>query len=405
MGAKVSFDPITRIIQVTAAPVLSGGQYVVELDVKEDLYSDQKEDWATDGSLRRLRPPISAIGGNPLPGSKALGSTFFLASDWKIRPYAASHVFRVNGNLYSEDGTSPFTEALGNYNVFLEQQVSSLVDSTVQQLPEIEYASFNGGVWYDSTSPYSGTAYPVGTPQQPVNNVQDAYDIAIERGFTVGYLLSDLTMPLTIPLSGFTFIGAGKDRTVITIPDAATVSGCTFEDAEVTGYLDGDNTLRDCLITSLNYVKGYVESCVLSSGTITLAGSGTAHFLDCYSGVPGAATPVIDMNGSGQALALRNYNGGIKLTNKSGSDSVSLDLNSGQVILTSTVTAGTIVVRGVGKLVDEADAVIHSGTWNGATIVNEIINKHAVTEAVWESTEGIAIFSKFLTVAKFLGLK
>ena len=47
MGQKVTFYPVTQIIQVDIAPV----DGVIDLDVKVDLYSDGKEDWIT----KRLR--------------------------------------------------------------------------------------------------------------------------------------------------------------------------------------------------------------------------------------------------------------------------------------------------------------------------------------------------------------
>ena len=93
------------------------------------------------------------------------------------------------------------------------------------------------------------------------------------------------------------------------------------------------------------------------------------------------------MGVSGQALALRNYNGGIKLINKSGTESVSIDLNSGQIKLDSTITGGDIVCRGVGKLVDaDTDEPIHTGDWYGANIINEIISIHNITDGVWDTT-------------------
>ncbi|RLD56520.1 MAG: hypothetical protein DRI97_07300 [Bacteroidetes bacterium] len=121
----------------------------------------------------------------------------------------------------------------------------------------------------------------------------------------------------------------------------------------------------------MTYIKGYIESCVLTAGVITLGGSETAHFLDCWSGVPGVGTPVIDMGGSGQSLAIRGYNGGITLRNKTGSESVSIDLASGQAVLENTVTGGSIVARGEGKLIDVNGDHIPTGLWNGVTILNE----------------------------------
>jgi uncharacterized protein YjbI with pentapeptide repeats len=317
------------------------------------------------------------------------------------------------GNLVSIDLNGVTTSPIQPTS-YTQVVLANSSSATLQEQTAIQYSSYNGGVSYDTTSPYSGTTYPIGTPQQPVNNVYDASDIAIERGFTLGYILSDLIFPTDLPLSGFTFLGSGKDRTLITIPDASDVSECTYLDAEVTGYLDGNNTLRDCLITDLNYIKGYIESCVLAPGTITLAGTEVAHFLDCYSGQPGTGTPIIDCGGSGQELAIRNYNGGIKLTNKSGTENVSVDLNSGQIILDNTVTAGTVVARGVGKLIDTTGNVIHSGTWNGVTIINETVSPHTISDVVWTyqiadlnvaGSIGEFIVKRLLTLAQYLGLK
>jgi hypothetical protein len=134
MGQKVNFNEITKIIEITLAPDIDGD---VLINVKGDLYSDGKEDWVTAENLRKFYFPISVEGGKPLPGEEELGSTFFLNSDWKIRPYNASHRLIINGNLYSVDGSDPFLDTIGTYTVRIMQKVSSLVSSTVAQLPEI----------------------------------------------------------------------------------------------------------------------------------------------------------------------------------------------------------------------------------------------------------------------------
>ena len=92
------------------------------------------------------------------------------------------------------------------------------------------------------------------------------------------------------------------------------------------------------------------------------------------------------MGGSGQPLALRNYNGGIKLINKNGPESVSIDLNSGQVkIDMTTVTNGTLVIRGIGKLIDaDTGDHIHTGTYGDLVIYNELVNVPKIVKGVWE---------------------
>lgn len=104
MGLKVTFNAVDHEIVVTSAPI-SG---VVTLDFKIDIYSDGKEDWIADSSLARHTFPIRAVGGDPLPGSLTLDSTFFLLPPWKIRPYDADHELIVKGNVYREDGATIF---------------------------------------------------------------------------------------------------------------------------------------------------------------------------------------------------------------------------------------------------------------------------------------------------------
>jgi hypothetical protein len=126
MGAKVTFNELTKIIEIDEAPDGNGD---ILIDVKVDLYSDGKEDWVANESLRKFYFPISVEGGKPLPGEKDLGSTFFLASDWKIRPYNIDHRMIVDGNLYAVDGSDPFLDTIGDYTVRIMQQVSDLVST------------------------------------------------------------------------------------------------------------------------------------------------------------------------------------------------------------------------------------------------------------------------------------
>ena len=130
------------------------------------------------------------------------------------------------------------------------------------------------------------------------------------------------------------------------------------------------------------------------------------NILDCWSGVAGTASPTVDCGGSGRDLLMRNYAGGIELTNKSGTDDVSIDLSSGQVTLDSTITNGTIVVRGTGNLTDNSI---------GATVITDgLLNQHEISSAVWDDliadhqsagSFGEFIVRRLLTVAKFFSLR
>lgn len=303
-------------------------------------------------------------------------------ADWQIGDEYIVHnivqKYVTGGNLLAVDDVG--AEISPIFPTMLTQVVrSSSSAATLQELAAIEYASFDGGVTIDVTSTYSGTQYPVGTPQEPVNNLADAVTIATERGFVRIYVIGDLTIPSGGDYQGIQFYGESMTKSALTVDAGANVYRCEFYDAHVLGTLDGDSTLERCRIDDLNYVSGFVQRCVLEPGTITLGGGTTAHFLWCVSGVPGLSTPTIDCGGSGQALAIRGYDGGIRLINKTGPEAVSLDFDSGQVVLENTVTDGDIVLRGVGKLTDNGST---------ANIVNELVDSRYL-----------------LTTPRFLGLK
>jgi len=125
VGARVTFDPDNRLIIVTEAPV--GGK--TSLDVLVDLYSDAKEDWLADDTLRKLLFPFRVIGGDDLGGSIKAGAYFFLQNQngWRMRPFEADHALTLVGNFFAEDAVQPtFVPTLGDYTVSIQLLTSSL---------------------------------------------------------------------------------------------------------------------------------------------------------------------------------------------------------------------------------------------------------------------------------------
>lgn len=238
--------------------------------------------------------------------------------------------------------------------------INDLVDGRFQQ-----DMSFDNAVHVDAVTGTAGTRYPQGTHLFPVDNLADAITIADEHNITNIHCSSDLTIGPSITLDSFHFFGEGRRLTTVTIDQNATLERCIFRDCYVTGVLDNETALIHCTAEDLELRNGNLEDCTLL-GTITLAGTAAsvAKIIDCWSGVPGTSTPILDMGGAAGALSVRGYHGGLTLRNKTGTSSVSVDMASGQLILESTVTNGTIVARGIGKLNDQSA---------GATVIDEMV--------------------------------
>lgn len=243
------------------------------------------------------------------------------------------------------------------------------------QTSEIEYSSYQGGVTLDQENGVTGQAYPIGTKESPVNNLEDAKFIAETRGFDLIYIRGNFTFAASDNLNDYEVIGQSPIKTTITLTGAASITNNVFRNARIQGELDGGNSVYNCHITTLNYIDGALQDCELEAGTVTLSGE-KAELIRCWSGVAGAAsTPIIDMGSSGTNLLIRDYSGGLKLQNESGSDNISIDMASGQLVLDSTISSGTFTIRGVGKLVDNS-----TGT---AVVKNEMLNPGTISDQNW----------------------
>ncbi len=294
------------------------------------------------------------------------------------------HIFNIiqcnisGGNLVSEDeNEDPISPVVPSAFTQIVRTASS--SATLQEQVDIQYSSFNGGVTFDETSPYSGINYPVGTPRQPVNNWTDALAIARLRGFPKFFIENSTSLSLSADYSGFLFFGQSKSTTLITLEPQADITGAEFRNASIQGVLDGGNTLLDCNILDITYVDGFIEKCIINS-TITLSGTGQANILDCYSGVAGLSTPVLDFGGSGSSLAMRNYDGGLTVMNKTGPEPASLDFHSGQLIMHNSVTNGEIVIRG-SCVWQNKDS--YAG---GANVTDEAFGADVIADAIKEIT-------------------
>lgn len=295
---------------------------------------------------------------------------------------------------FEDDGTPAGqyrVETVGaNSNIGSVIQVNQVSVSTsnsagLQDLNSLQAASFGGVVTVDVTSSFSGEVFPVGTNGNPVNNITDAHVIAEARGIRKFLIVSDMTLSSGDFSDGHEFQGVSAATATITIDAAAEVSKCTFRNLTIQGTLDNANVLRECSILNITNINGFIFQCAIG-GTIILGGGSQSTIMSCYSGVAGgdvSQTPTIDMGGSGQNLVLRGYSGGIKIINKTGTDPCSIDMQSGQVVVDSTVTAGEITVRGIAKvtnlstgtatILDETESFINKATLSQATTTTAIL--------------------------------
>ena len=119
---KVSFSGTEKIIYLHPDEEI--------IDVKADIYSAWKE-WSILRDNTKFLEAIRVVGGDPITNIISLGATFFLINGWKIRPTESDYTLTINGNLYSDDGSSPLIKTLGDYNILISMTRSNLIDTVL----------------------------------------------------------------------------------------------------------------------------------------------------------------------------------------------------------------------------------------------------------------------------------
>jgi hypothetical protein len=276
-----------------------------------------------------------------------------------------------------EDGLYNVNVVGGNSNigdVTVKNQVGlNTANSAGLQDPfALQAAAFGNTVSINQGAGLTGTGFPRGSPGYPVNNVNDAIAIAIERGLKHFTLQANATFTSGDFSSGYTFAGANPSIT-LTLDPGANVIGCVFENLTVQGTLDGGNTLRGCAVLDINYFNGFVFQCGMS-GTITLGGTEEAIFIQCFSlfagGGPGAFA-VLDLGGAHVTpVVVRDWQGVLALSNmlSTSGAGISIDMSSGRLVVESDVTAGVVTLRGLCGRENNGGTVANG---NGTFVLND----------------------------------
>ncbi len=360
----LSFDKVAKVITVLSD---------TEITIQNLLNGIREyEDELTTLDIPRI---ASCAGKEPLGGGITVGLTLTLLDDWQLAFEARS------GSAYIQCKVSGGNIVAVNVNgaiyptAFTQVLITASSSATQSELVAIQYASFGGGVTIDVLGSLTGTAYPVGTIESPVNNLVDAMSIANTRGFDALFVSNSMTLDSGTDIQDFTIIGKSMANTNIYIDPAAICNNISIENCNISGTLDGGTGINRCSVGDLNYINGHIHNSGLY-GIIVLGGNSLSEIVDCWDSGEGWARSTINMGGSGQALNVARFTGGLNISNKYGTEEVVIDLTSGSVKLENTVTDGLFIIRGIGELVDES---------TGTTVNTDgLMSKQTITETSWD---------------------
>lgn len=262
------------------------------------------------------------------------------------------------------------------------------------QSREIEQAAFQDRVAIDVVAGSAGTLYPIGTPTNPVNNLDDALLIASVRGFSTLYVVGSLTIGSGKDVSGFLLQGGGATlnvaKTTLTFESGCVTSNTEIEDCRVEGVLGGEVRYTECIIGSVSNSHCHFSGCGLI-GPIQLPTSTgfdthTKDLHECYTGINEL---VWDINGNKLDTIWTDFTGKVRFINgTSGLGKNYIEAHGATVTIDAsctgadefTISGNCIVVNNsVNAVVDASLVTLSEGT-----------SVAGIATAVWaEAIEGL----------------
>ena len=331
------------------------------------------EDLSPNSSRKKL---IDAAGKEFLGGVTYVGITATLQNAviaFEARGGAAWVLCTISGgNIVAVDAAGGVIDP--RYpTAFVTVDRTASASATLQEQGAIQYASFGGGVTIDTIKGTSGTDYPIGTTESPVDNIADALLIADYRGFSTLFIKSSMTIS-GVDVSCYNVVGCSRRNMYLVIDSSTICDNFGVTRCDVSGVTDGNIRFSNCVVGDITNISGHMVDCSLH-GTIVLAGGNNTEFINCnmhdYIDIP-----IIDMGGLGQNAFFSDWSGGIKFKNlTSASNIVGIQMDGGKVFLEPTISAGSVGIVGVGTCNDNS---------TGATVdTNGLLNTDAISDAVW----------------------
>jgi len=334
---------------------------------------------------------VSASGKEPLGGGVKVGLTVSLLNAkiaFEGRDVADGWTLcnLQGGNLVAFDSLGGEMDSIQPTSYVTVAKTSS-ASATLQEQGALQYSSFDGGVSIDFVNGISGTDFPAGTVEHPVNNLIDAKAIAVERGFDRIWLNGNMFITGDDDISDYSIINRSDNPTksIVVVDASANTTGVQIKRCAVSGTLDNGVILEECITMGINYINGYLKESILASYEIVLGGNEPAFLINCQSGVPNAlrTQPSIDLGGSGQALVMSGFDGEISLVNKTGNDVCSIRMTGQLRVDSATCIAGNIEVFGDCYITDENGDLWVNGVGKSNVIDMTTGTKEEIADSVW----------------------
>lgn len=393
------FNGTTKVITIDPA--------FPEVDVSQ-MYSAWKL-WAQDVDNFKYLQAMRTFGGDTTIEGQRAPAYFFLTNGWRCSVDGFDAIFSFN--LYTNEGEDPVIPLNGGTAVVNNSDSPIVQGASGGASAVVEYA---GQIILDVTNGAPGTAYPIGTYANPVDNFPDALTMARSYGFNNIFIMDGTAVSVDGDISNVS-INGNSPKASVNVLATANVTGSTFSNLTVAGDFAGgsDSLIQYSTIGALANFDGEIREGHLTD-TISLA-DGTNTILDkVVSRIPGDVAPIIDFaNGTNIKLSVRAYSGGLQISNSTDVNNVTtLEYVAGKCNIDISNTAGYFSVRG---LVVVTDSSTNTTVDTAGALSNTAgVDTAAIAQAVWSTpvdsqtdttTMGGLVAKRLLSVIKYLALQ
>lgn len=276
----------------------------------------------------------------------------FKASGWTTRQQQMTEVGATNdAGMYRYDfNTTGFpddtyelrTESVTGNNF---PQTGELKVGGYEVLLANKYPEYDGGIWLYSGAGNTGTVLGIdGIASNPVSTLAAARTLADALGVEKYYLTRGSAFTIAATYEYWEFVGLG--RAGILNLGNQNLDNSVFSNLSLIGTQGGSGIIKaiDCYLTTLTALRPWASRCCLA-GNITILTGSMLIFDQCYSGVPGQATPILTYSPGVTNLNVRHNSGGLEVRSMTSDHTMSFE-GDGQLVIHSSSDSGIISARG-----------------------------------------------------------
>lgn len=218
-----------------------------------------------------------------------------------------------------------------------------------------ESAFVGGMVWVDTINGSAGTAFPLGTRGNPVDNFTDALAIATTIGCLRFRVTGSISIGAAQDISNMTF-EAGDNHPTIALANGCTTLNSTFlGHLHISGYFGGHVHCVSCHLSQNTFnLEGFFSECLFDDGNYSVTSPGLTRFISCVSSGQQGQSVVMDTSGAGVDLGIWSWSGKLEIENKDDVETFDIEMIAGELEVASSCVAGSIKVRGVVEVTDNS---------------------------------------------------